>query len=222
MLLPDGRLTIDGFVVVFDVSVVGSRDLQRVVDYTAHILSAVVRTKRPVVMATTKNDIACEQYVREAERLLQRKDWKNAAVVPIPLIETSAHNNVNVEQAFVTLAQLIDKSKARPRLVPSYLDAFRTQQERLSVAEDAYKVLVRFHVKDYKAHWVHVYNKLRDNQDYIHYVELFGTSEAKKLFKKHQRQLEQEFIDHRRNLYLDYLRSVLPVILPDLNIIADR
>ena len=218
VLLPDGRMNVDGFLCIFDVSPIQGRDLQRSLDYTTLILSHLLKSKKPVVLVTTKNDEAHDQYLREAERLVAKKEYKGS----IPLVETSVHKNVNVELAFLTLAQLIDRTKGKPKVPLPYSEAYRTQQERLSVAEDAYKVLIRFHVKDYKAHWIHVYNKLRDNQDYVHYVELFGTSEAQKLFKKHKRQLEQEFIDHRRQLYLDYLRTLLPTLLPDLTVIADR
>lgn len=58
---------------------------------------------------TAKNDEVCEQGVREAERLVQRKEFKGC----IPIIETSSHENVNVDQAFFLLAQMIDKTKAR-------------------------------------------------------------------------------------------------------------
>lgn len=58
---------------------------------------------------TSKNDEACEQGVREAERLVQRKEFKGS----IPIVETSSHDNVNVDQAFFLLAQMVDKAKAR-------------------------------------------------------------------------------------------------------------
>jgi len=72
-----------------------------------------MKTKKPVVLVTTKNDEANEVYVKEAERLLQRKEFKGA----LPLVETSAHENINVDQAFITLAQLIDRTKGRPKVL---------------------------------------------------------------------------------------------------------
>lgn len=63
-----------------------------------------MKTKKPIVVASTKNDESNEFYVREIERLLSRKEFRN-----IPLVETSSHDNINVDQAFFQLAQMIDK-----------------------------------------------------------------------------------------------------------------
>jgi translation initiation factor 2 gamma subunit (eIF-2gamma) len=65
-----------------------------------------------VVLVTTKNDEACEAYVKEAEKLVSRKEFRQSNV---PIVETSAHDNVNVDVAFLLLAQLIDRVKNRLR-----------------------------------------------------------------------------------------------------------
>ena len=95
-LMPDGKVNIDGFLVVFDVSLVPNRTLERQVETTAGILNSLLKTKKPVVLATTKNDEGNEIFIREAERLLNRKEFKGI----IPLVETSSHENINVDQAF--------------------------------------------------------------------------------------------------------------------------
>lgn len=59
-VLPDGKLNVDGFLCVFDVSQVPNRSLDRQVDLTASILNNCLKTKRPVVLVTTKNDEANE------------------------------------------------------------------------------------------------------------------------------------------------------------------
>ena len=66
------------------------------VDTTAQILNSLLKTKKPIVVATTKNDEGNEIFSREAERLLNRKEYKGI----IPLVETSSHENINVDQAF--------------------------------------------------------------------------------------------------------------------------
>lgn len=76
----------------------------------AGILSNILKTKKPVILVTTKHDEAAERGVREAERLLgSRREWRAA----IPIVETSSHLGVNVDQAFLLLAQMIDRSKNR-------------------------------------------------------------------------------------------------------------
>ena len=94
--LPDGKVNIDGFLVVFDVSLVPNRTLEKQVETTAQILNSLMKTKKPIVLATTKNDEGNEIFIREAERLLNRKEYKGL----IPLVETSSHENINVDQAF--------------------------------------------------------------------------------------------------------------------------
>ena len=95
-LMPDGKVNIDGFLVVFDVSLVPNRTLEKQVETTAQILNSLLKSKKPIVLATTKNDEGNEIFVREAERLLNRKEYKGI----IPLVETSSHENINVDQAF--------------------------------------------------------------------------------------------------------------------------
>ena len=94
--MPDGKVNIDGFLVVFDVSLVPNRTLEKQVETTAQILNSLLKSKKPIVLATTKNDEGNEIFVREAERLLNRKEYKGI----IPLVETSSHENINVDQAF--------------------------------------------------------------------------------------------------------------------------
>ena len=55
------------------VSLVPNRTLEKEVETTAQILLSLLRTKRPVVLVTTKNDEGNEIFVREAERLINRK-----------------------------------------------------------------------------------------------------------------------------------------------------
>ena len=95
-LMPDGKVTVDGFICVFDVSLVPNRTLEKQVETTAQILNSLLKTKKPVVLATTKNDEGNDIFIREAERLLNRKEFKGI----IPLVETSSHENINVDQAF--------------------------------------------------------------------------------------------------------------------------
>ena len=55
------------------VSLVPNRTLEKEVETTAQILLSLLRTKRPVVLVTTNNVEGNEIFVREAERLINRK-----------------------------------------------------------------------------------------------------------------------------------------------------
>ncbi len=214
--LPDGRLTIHGFLCLFDVSVVHERSFEYQLEATNHILQSLQRTKKPVVLVTTKHDKASESYVRELRKLASKQKGN------IPVVESSAHHNVNVELAFLTLAHLIDRTtKGQPKVI-SYQEASRARVEVLDVATEAYRNLIQSQVTDYKALWIPTHRRLVSHPDYIHYVDLFGTSLAQRLFVKHVRQLKEDFVQQKLQKHLTALRKILLEVLSDLSVIADR
>ena len=148
-LLPEGRISIDGFLCVFDVSNVPQRPVNRQTEFVSCIMAQLAKTKKPIVLATTKNDELVRTYATEAEHILSRKELRS--VGPIPIVETSAHMNVNIEQAFMMLAHLIERSisgvsgKLRQRTVP-YSEALRARQELLDSVTTAYNNLISYQV----------------------------------------------------------------------------
>lgn len=93
---------------------------------------------------TTKNDDANEAFVKEAEKLSQKKEYKGG----ILLVETSAHENINVDLAFIALAQQIDRSKGRSKIVP-FVEAARARKEMLDASTEAFMSLIRSQVWTY-------------------------------------------------------------------------
>ena len=73
--MPDGRFAVDGFVLVYDVSMVPNRSPEKQTEFCAQILSNIMKCKplKPCVIAATKCDEANEILVRELERLVNRK-----------------------------------------------------------------------------------------------------------------------------------------------------
>ena len=215
--MPDGKMGIDGIICCFDVSRVNERPIEKQVDYVIVLLNNAVKSKKPVVLVTTKNDVGEMASVREVEKILTRKEFKTA----IPLIETSAHENVNVETAFLYLAHMIDKSKTRTKVVP-FAEAMKSRQEIKDVAKEAFKHLLRTKVTDHETTWAIARKKLEKESDYQHHVELFGTDATRKLVKHHTVQLREELIKKRQALFLKRLPDVLSHFLPDLETIGDR
>ena len=144
-LLPDGRISIDGFICIFDVSDVAQRPMSKQAEYVSLILAQLAKTKKPIVLATTKNDELVRPHALEAEHLLTRKELRGAG--PIPVVETSANLNINVDHAFMTLAHLIDRAnsgvtgKLRQRPI-TYCEALRLRQELLEAATIAFNNLI--------------------------------------------------------------------------------
>ena len=138
-MLSGGRLTIDGFICVFDISKTAQRSIELQVEFVTHVLSSIVRTKRPCVLATTKNDIAYEPYIREAIQLANRREFRGN----VSLVETSSHENVNIELAFLCLAHMIDRSRTKIKHILTYSEAARAKQELRDVATEAYQNLIK-------------------------------------------------------------------------------
>lgn len=108
---------------------VHQRSCEKQVEFVASLLSAALKTKKPVVLVSTKQDEADEQIMKDVERLLARREFKGT----VQLVETSAHENVNIEAAFMLLAHLIDRSKPRFKILP-YVDAARQRREICQVS----------------------------------------------------------------------------------------
>ncbi|KAI5636466.1 hypothetical protein NE865_10815 [Phthorimaea operculella] len=185
--LPDGKLSIDGFLCVYDVSLVPGRSWEKQNETLAVILANILKLKKPVVLVTSKNDEACEQGVREAERLVQRKEFKGC----IPIVETSSHDNVNVDQAFCLLAQMVDKTKARIK-VANYAEALRIRRETLDFVTEAFTQLIRIHVHDHKEMWSSASKRLCHYPEWIKFVQQFGNDGTQVVFRRHVRRLKEE------------------------------
>ncbi|RWS31593.1 rho GTPase-activating protein 190-like protein [Leptotrombidium deliense] len=215
--LPDGRFNVDGFVCVFDVSEVPGRTLDKAIEYTAVILNNLIKTKKPVVLATTKHDECIEFYVREVEKLVNRKEYKGS----IPFFETSAHENVNVDLPFIACAQMLDRARGKAKTTP-YFDSLRSRKEVLDCATDAYQILIRNQVTDYRALWNSAYKKLSQNHEFHNYCDLFGQNAAYTTFNRHLRKLKEEYVARKMQMYIRVLPELFADLLPDLESIGEN
>ncbi|XP_047037111.1 rho GTPase-activating protein 190 isoform X1 [Helicoverpa zea] len=203
-LMPDGKLSVDGFLCVYDVSLVPGRTWEKQNEVLAAILQNILKLKKPVVLVTSKNDEACEQGVREAERLVQRKEFKGS----IPIVETSSHDNVNVDHAFFLLAQMVDKSKARIK-VANYAEALRIRRETLDFVTEAFTQLIRMHVQDHKEMWSAASKRLCHYPEWIKFVQQFGNDGTQVVYRRHIRRLKEERAAKKLRKQLAKLPQVL-------------
>lgn len=215
-VLPEGKLSIDGFICIYDVSVVPSRSIEKQSEFVAAILNNLIKTKKPIVFVTTKNDDANDLYVREAHKLIQRNEYKNN----IPLVESSAHDCVNIDICFMLLAQMIEKSKVRSK-IPSYNEAAMTRKEIMDAASDAFMRLIRIHVTDCHAMWSHTVKKLNSHKEWIHFVQLFGLDGTQRLFRRHIKKLKDEQLAKQVAHYMEMLPDVLHELIPGFNTLTD-
>lgn len=198
---------------VFDVnSKVKGRTIQKQLEFLG-ILSQAIK-KKPILVVATKCDEADEHYLKEARTF--------ATKVKTNFVETSAHEAVNVDLAFMTLAQMIDKTKGKPREVP-FSEAIKFRKELLDRITDSYTQLLKRDVIDYHSLWnskSKTYQKT--SQPYIAYVKHLGTPSAKKLFERHRKKLKEEHLRKKQLQYLTTLPRALEDIFPDLMSIGER
>lgn len=210
-VLHEGRIFIDGFVCVFDVSPVPNRNIERQADFCVNILNNLLKTKKPIVFVTTKNDEASEVYVREAEKLLQRKEFRNV----IPLVECSAHDAINVDMAFMVLAQLVDKSKQRQKVM-GYNEAARLRKDLLETSTENVTRRVQEAITDYHVTWGQANKVLSMYGEWVEFVQLFGQEHAQKIFRRHVKWLREENLQRRLAGYMESLACTLQDLMPDL------
>ncbi|XP_015230758.1 PREDICTED: rho GTPase-activating protein 5 isoform X1 [Cyprinodon variegatus] len=199
--MPDGKLSIDGFVLCVDVSKGCNRKFDDQMKFISSLYSQIVKSKKPIVVAASKCDECVDQHLRELQTFVATK--KN-----LILIETSARFNVNIEHCFNALIQQIDKTKGKPKTIP-YLDAYKIQRQLVASVTDRFERLMVQTVRDYHITWKTVANNLKGQPDYDEFITLEGSRKACNMFTKHIAQLKQEHIKRRREEYLVTLPKTL-------------
>lgn len=207
--MPDGKLNIDGFLLCCDVSQVQNRPIDNQLEFLSSLYKQLAKTKKPILLVATKCDIMHDHCVRELQAFLTK------GKISIPLIETSASENVNVELAFIALAQIIDKSRVKPKIIP-YADAARQQKEIVDAATEKFKQLLVRCVNDFHAQWLFESRRMCDVKDYQNYINLKGCKNAKDLFKKHLVRLKDNFVLRKKAEYLANLSRDLEILVPAL------
>ncbi|ELK23990.1 Rho GTPase-activating protein 35 [Myotis davidii] len=207
--MSDGKLLIDGFLLGIDVSRGMNRNFDDQLKFVSNLYNQLAKTKKPIVVVLTKCDEGVERYIRDAHTFALSK--KNLQVV-----ETSARSNVNVDLAFSTLVQLIDKNRGKTKIIP-YFEALKQQSQQIATAKDKYEWLVSRIVKNHNENWLSVSRKMQASPEYQDYVYLEGTQKARKLFLQHIHRLKHEHIERRRKLYLAALPLAFEALIPSLD-----
>ncbi|XP_033097569.1 rho GTPase-activating protein 5-like isoform X18 [Anneissia japonica] len=208
----NGKITIDGFLIVYDSSRVRGRDAEKQIDFLTSLYNLLKKTNKAFVIAVTKCDEAHEYNMSEIDRFSQRHK--------IQLIETSANEAVNVDLAFVTLVQMIDKSRGTGKRVV-YHEANKQRKLTIDKVTESFSAILRDNITNYHLKW-NTMKRFEHDQAYEEYIYHLGTKEARKLFERHIKTLKT---NHQRRMLLQYvttLPSVFDDILPDLVTIGQR
>lgn len=213
-IMPEGRLNIDGFLILFDVSPVPNRNIERQIEYVHNAITLINKNKKPIVLVTTKNDDCNELYVREAEKICQRKEYKGL----IQLVETSAHESINTDLPFLILAQMIDKVKNRLKIIP-YIEAAKSRKELLENRSEAVTRLIRNQIIDYHILWSQGSKILAQFREWNDFLCTFGMDAGQKLFRRHMKRLRDDHHNKKLHQYLEKFMHTLEYLLPDINVL---
>lgn len=203
----------DGYLLVFDVSNVKGRNVNKQMEFVQKLHSSISRTKKPIVIVATKFDAVEETSLSSLRQFAREKK--------LSIVECSSQLNINVNLPFCTLAAMIDKNRSKPREM-SYQEAFRRREERVAAAKKKYTNLLEFRVTDYRSIWSNTKAELEKLDDYQGHVVIAGTKSAKKLFRNHTKRLKEDHQQHKQNMYLANMPSMLMEIYPDLEAINGR
>ncbi|XP_056449553.1 rho GTPase-activating protein 35 [Gadus chalcogrammus] len=207
--MPEGKLQVDGFLLCVDVSRGMNRNFDDQLKFVSNLYSQLSKTKKPMVLVLTKCDEGVERYIKDSHTFAITKK-------SLPVVETSARSNINVDLAFLTLVQLIDKGRGKPKIIP-YFEALKLQSQQIASAKDRYEWLVNRIVKNHNETWLNTSRRMNSSAEYKEYVFLEGTAKCKKLFQQHVYRLKQEHIERRRKTYLSTLPLALSSLVPDLD-----
>lgn len=164
-----------GYIVVFDVSL-AETELEMQCKRVVPILEFFTKTKRKFVIAATKRD-AYKIMSLERLRELQRK-------FHVPLVETSANENLNVDEVFRILAKQVLGKRAQGLTdqVQSYDEAARFNLHCRGAAKRAFLVFMKKNVTDCDERL----DSVETIGPYQQCMEWIGHHQAGSLFVHHQ------------------------------------
>ncbi|XGW27304.1 hypothetical protein V3C99_007704 [Haemonchus contortus] len=222
-VLPDGKCTVDAFIYVFDASRTVGRTFESQCSSSATILSNVIKTKKPVVIALSQMDSVDDEARKALHSLLSRKDLKSTHIT---VIEVSALMNVNVDELFVATACAALRSKLRLKIL-SFSDALKTVTERNRDVRIAFTRLLHalLPVESWpsvRLSWSRLVSErcLERQPDYCNFVRIYGEATAKKVYDAHVNEAREHWMAARLRALLPNLPRVFATLL-DKSDVAD-
>ncbi|CAI5447748.1 unnamed protein product [Caenorhabditis angaria] len=208
-ILSDGKFAVDGFIVIFDVS----RNIPQHLLKISQILTNLVKTKKPLIIALTKCDEIDEESKRSVvANLNSRKDLKN-----LQIVEVSSIHDVNIEEVFHCLVSQISKNYKHKRKPMSYYEAAHYVEQRNIQIKNAYANLLSqmmpmtswssmtgsFGSSHLPKTWKRLLADLDRHKDYLNFVQIYGSRAAFRMYEKYMCDAREFWITSR-------LRALVP------------
>uniref|UniRef100_A0A914C2G3 Uncharacterized protein n=1 Tax=Acrobeloides nanus TaxID=290746 RepID=A0A914C2G3_9BILA len=211
--LPESKISIDAFIIVYDIS----RDFDsKQAEIIINLMNGASKTKKPIIFVATKCDMrSYNEGFKDLQQFLHRKEFKNAN---FSFIEVSALRNVNVTELLYLVANIVDKSKNRPKILP-YPDAAKLQKERLGIVGADFHALLQSILPreewpkcQSNIIWPSLLNDfgMIHHPSYQNFIACYGSREAKRLYDEHMRSCREWWFEHEIQQKLPLLHSVLP------------
>ena len=172
-----------GFVCVFDPTLEGEQ-MKRQLHFLSELLPALAKRKRKVILACSKCDSVEEVSILHGSNLANY-----ALKKPIPFVEVSARDGVNVEDAFFSIAGALKKRKLPKNTKRSssgymtYRDAFSERKYDINRAKDSYRRLLQQKIMEFSCIWSEVFPELEKEPEFSLVLQL-GGAEGKDMVKK--------------------------------------
>jgi hypothetical protein len=209
---PKDKITIDAFLCIHDLS-----STKQISDLL-FLLHALFKTRRPILIITTKNDLIKNQsdLALQFEQSIRRSSSNDSQLLSnIPIIHTSANEHVNI-QAVLELAlyscdepALLSSRKSSHAHIsiskyipPTYEDAYRNEQSLKHVIQAEYRTLLTRHVLDFRVtSWIKFYTSWQHHTSIQTFIDMFGKQQAERLYDEHIEELKrlsrQKLIEER-------------------------
>ena len=175
---------VTGFICLFDPTLQGE-DIKLQVDFLSKLIQELVKTKRRVILACTKCDEANEDRIQLGANLAATVIPKK----PIPFVQTSAKEGVNIEDVFFHVVSpnkkrsFVRNGKNSPAgLLPTYSEVVLSRGHNETYAMNTFNRVIKENVQQFSTEWSDIWPLLQRNPACVQAVEVLGIEKARKVF----------------------------------------
>ncbi|CAF0860828.1 unnamed protein product [Didymodactylos carnosus] len=237
---------VDAFICVYDIS--SGDDLsssqQSQFDSFLSLLIPLLKTKRPILIVTTKNDIVYShnQQIELSSKFEQRV--RNSFISTTlsttdiqlhlpPILHTSSQQNINIQSIYEILVKLCEQSSSISTRklssntsslfqLPSYIENLKQKEKLEQTLIDDYRQLLIRHVLDFRdTTWSQFYQKWHQHIGIERFIQIFGKKHAEIIFNEHLGNLEQFDINALKQKIIDQrLIKIIHLLTNEKNLLS--
>ena len=174
---------VSGFVCLFDPTLEGE-NINIQFNFLAKLINELLKTKRKIVVACTKCDEVNEARIQLGANFVASIHSKK----PIPFIQTSAKEGINVEEPFhYIVGQYHQKKRKGGKNSPvmlglPYSELMQSRGKDQTFARATFSRLIREKVDSFSSEWSSTWPYLQLDPNCLEAVNVIGIPEARKIF----------------------------------------